>query len=284
MTYSSHQVAELLNLPQAQVRAYARSGVLSPEWEGGAYRFGFQDLVVLRTATTLVAQQVAHNRVRRAMRAVQRVLPAGRSLTEVQFTLDDMGITAHDGEMAWDPESGQIRLDFVLQSNRVAVTSIGTSPEHWVRPHAPPGAGDIPDEEIEEADIWFEVACELEETSPVESELAYRRALISNPFHVEALTNLGRLRQIQGHAEEAVELYRAAIMLDPDASTAAFNLGVALEDLGRFQDAIEVYVAALERDPSLVDAHFNLGCLYEQSGDTQAALRHLRTYKALRER
>jgi len=281
MTYSSHQVAELLHLPQGQVRAYARSGILNPERDRGAYQFGFQDLVVLRTATMLASHQVAHNRVRRAMSAVRHILPDSRSLTEVQFSIDKLGILAHDGEVAWDPESGQIRMDFEHSIVQTEVAPIGHPGAPWR--HSDPSET-VPAEEVEEGQIWFEVACELEETSPEESQLAYRRALISNPLHVEALINLGRLRQIVGSTEEAIELYRAALTLDPDASTAAFNLGVALEDLGRCDEAIRVYEEALERDPSLVDAHFNLGCLYEQAGDTQAALRHLRTYKALRER
>src|SRR2546426_10289538 len=67
--YSSQDVARLLGLTVAQVRAFARDGFLTPAPGRGAQRklqFSFQDLVILRTAKALVAARIPARRIRRA--------------------------------------------------------------------------------------------------------------------------------------------------------------------------------------------------------------------------
>ena len=57
-----------------------------------------------------------------------------------------------------------------------------------------------------------------------------------------------------------------------------------LEDQERFEEALTTYRELLERDDSYADAHYNLAGLYERLGRKDAALRHLKAYKALRDR
>jgi len=275
--YSTRQVAALLDLPAGQIREYARTGILSPERNGrGAFRFAFRDLVILRAATTLAEASVPHARVRRAFHRIKEQLHDGRELTEIRLTNNGNCLVASDGESLWEPESGQLQFGFDDPQRVAPVACLDRdfTPE---APSAPP----IPAEEIEEADIWFDVARELEELMPIEAEHAYSRALISNPFHVEALVNLGRLLHIRGDIASAVEQYQSALAIDGTSSIAGFNLGVALEEQGELQEAIDAFETATSVEPDMADAHYNLGRLYERVGDPQAALRHWSAYRRL---
>jgi DNA-binding transcriptional MerR regulator len=84
--YTTRDVARLLGLSEAQVRSQARVGYLAPDrGPRNAYRFSFQDLVLLRTAKALSEARVSPRRIRRALRALARELPAGRSLSGVRI-------------------------------------------------------------------------------------------------------------------------------------------------------------------------------------------------------
>lgn len=113
---------------------------------------------------------------------------------------------------------------------------------------------------------------------------AYERALGRSIELADASCNLGRLLHEGGDARGAEACYRLALCADRDVAVYWFNLGVAVEDQGRLAEAIACYREALDRDPHLADAHFNLARLYERASDLEsarAAIRHLRTYRAL---
>jgi tetratricopeptide (TPR) repeat protein len=122
---------------------------------------------------------------------------------------------------------------------------------------------------------------ELEATDPLEASRAYLRALADDPGLADAHVNLGRLLQLGGQIEQAIEHYRLSLRAASADPTAAFNLGTALEELGRWDDALTAYRQAIEADGRFADAHFNLARLYEQLGRRAEAIRHLRTYKRL---
>ena len=112
-SYTTRDVAHLLGMTEPQVRAQARAGFLRPErGPRNAYRFSFQDLVLLRAAHSLGQARVPSRRIRRALRQLIRQLPAGRSLTELRIASDAGRIVVRDGSSAWNPESGQMLLDF----------------------------------------------------------------------------------------------------------------------------------------------------------------------------
>lgn len=277
--YSTRQVAALFDLPETQIRQYARDGVLEPErTTRGAFRFDFRDLIVLRAATELTSSNVSHARVRRAFNHIRDQLGDERELTEIRLVNNGRSLVASDGETSWEPESGQVQLalDDPTQSSPVACLEPTSTTGRSAAESSP-----IPTEEILEADIWFDVARELEQAMPLEAEHAYERALISNPYHVEASINLGRLLHIRGRIDDAIRQYRRAIDIDGSASVAAFNLGVALEERGEIDEAIEAYALAVAAQPELADAHYNLGRLYDRLGEDRAAIRHWSAYKRL---
>lgn len=269
--YSLKDVAELLALPETQLRGFVRSGLLSPSRGArGELRFGLQDLVLLRTAKALLAH-VPPRKLHRALTRLKAQLPRGRSLTGVRITAAGEDLLVRDGGAAWEADSGQGVLDFDVAdlarevaplARRAAARALAAS------------------EELS-ADAWFELAEDLEPFEAERARDAYRRCLELDPHHVDAHVNLGRLLHEAGQTRAAETHYRMALVLRPQDATAAFNLGVALEDLARPADAVAAYERALRADPDNADAHFNVSRLLERAGRKAAALRHLKAYRSL---
>src|SRR5580765_4576305 len=108
MSFSVRDVAAMLGLTPAQIRSYASKGLLSPETgPGGELRFGFRDLVVLRTASELIAADIPQRKVQRVLEKLREQLPAGRSLAGVRIATDGERIVVRDGTIVWNAESGQ---------------------------------------------------------------------------------------------------------------------------------------------------------------------------------
>ena len=273
-SYTTRDVARLLGLSESQVRSQARLGWLAAgRGPRNAYRFSFQDLVLLRAAKTLRDARVAPRRIRRALRSLLRQLPAGRSLSTVRISSQGDCVVVRDGGSTWYPESGQRLLDFEVAELAERAAPLARRLARRARRSDEPLT----------AEEWYALALDLEPASPADARDAYFRAIALESRHASARVNLGRLLQETGRAEDAVAQYEAALAAEPRHPTAAFNLGTALEDLGRRSEAIAAYRRALEADDRFADAHFNLARLYEQAGRRAAALRHLRAYKQLSE-
>lgn len=254
----------MLGLSPAQVRSYASQGFLSPDrGPRGELRFGFHDLIILRTASELTAADIPGRKVRRALARLREQLPEGQSLTAVRIAADGDQVVVRDGSSMWNPESGQSLFDFSVSEIAEKATEFRQS------------------NSADDADSWFDLACDLEDTSIEQAKAAYERALQLEPGHADAHVNLGRILHEEGAPAAAEKHYVAALESDPQHDTAAFNLGVALEDLGRVRDAIEAYKRAIELDPANADAHYNLAGLYEKRGEKAAAVRHLKMCRKL---
>ncbi len=268
--FTLREAAGLVGITEPRLRAWVRSGVLTPGTGGGGEaRFHFQDLVLLRAARELSDARVPARRIRHALERLREQLPQGRSLSAVRILAEGGEVVARDEHSTWIPASGQELFDF-------AVADLARE----AAPIARRSAARLEKErELDEED-WYRLGCELEETDVGEAERAYARALALAPDHADAHLNLGRLRHEAGAPEEAERHYRAALAAAPGNATAAFDLGVALEDLGRLPEAVEAYRAALTIDPSYLDAHWNLAGIAEKQGDRSTAIRHLSAYKS----
>ena len=270
--YTTEEVARLLGLSPAQIRSYTRAGFLSPaRGTRGDLRFSFQDLVLLKAAKGLMAARVPAAKIRGSLRRLKQQLPRGRALSEVRITAEGHRVVARDGAVAWNPESGQLVLDF-------DVAALAQRAAPLARRQA--AAARRVEEDLD-AEAWFELGVELEVSDPDEARDAYRRALELDPHHAEAHVNLGRLLVESERAEEAETHFRAVLADHPDHATAWFNLGIALEDRRRTNDAVKAYEQAIAADRRLAAAYFNLARLYEQAGKRAAALRNLSKYRLL---
>ena len=272
--YTTREVAEVLGLSTSKIRSWSRIGLITPQrGSRGAYLFSFQDIVLLRTARDLLAQDVPTRRVREALEALREQLPVGRPLSAVHVSAFGDRILVQDDDAVWEPNSGQLRIDF---------------DEADVAEKAAPVARRALEARANRdsmtADDWFNTALDLEAVTSDEAIAAYQKALTLEADHADAHLNLGRLLHEGGQVREAESHYRSATDADPDSSRAFYNLGVALDDQELRSGAIEAYQAALRLDADLAVAHFNLSRLCEAEGRLPDALQHLAEYKRLIER
>ena len=308
--FSLREAAHILEVPEARLRALARTGFLAPQRGPiGPLSFGFQDLLLLRTTRGLLESGVPMRRIRRIWASLREQLAADLPLTSITIRTDGEEVVASDGDARWRPDTGQFLLDFEAREivERAADTAglarlrIVASPHPASRLEATP-ASDTPRADrfhaidTEEAapnegadglamqltgEQWYEVGCELEGSSPEQARGAYQRALELDPGLPDAHVNLGRQLHIAGEMGRAEPHYREAVRLAPDDPTPHFNLGVLLEELGRRDEAVHAYRQAVLRDPDFADAHCNLGLLLESLGRRQEAVRHLMATRRL---
>jgi tetratricopeptide (TPR) repeat protein len=249
-----------------------RSGLISPQrGPRRRFHFSFQDLVVLRASKGLVEEEIPALKVRRVLLALRRQLPPGKELAGLSVYVDGDRVVVWDGRARWQPDSGQFLLNFDTASllRRSSRRPAMTLPRRGLRLSAAQ---------------WYDLAAELEATSPDEAMAAYRQALTLDPTLAAAHVNLGQLVHARANFRDAEMHYREALCIEPDDPIAAFNLGVLLEDIGRPAEAEQAYKRALAVDPTFADVHYNLAVFYESRGRKREALRHLSAYKRLTRR
>jgi tetratricopeptide (TPR) repeat protein len=296
--YGAREISRMVGLTVAQVRAWVRSGLLEPErGPHGELRFSPHDLAVLRSARGLAGARIGPRRIERALSRLREQISGCDSLEEIEIAAEGRQIVVTDGSARWQPESGQILIDFEekpigrllpLSTREREGVSTGDADGEWPpategrfsRSERPAARGEGA-AAAGEVRSWYERGCDLEETDPEGAEDAYARALALDPGHADAHVNLGRLLHEAGDPAGAEAHYKSALAARPEDVTAAFNLGVALEDLGRDIEAIETYERVVTLDSGHADAYFNLAGACERLGRPTAAIRHLKAYRAL---
>jgi DNA-binding transcriptional MerR regulator len=272
--FSTAEVAKILGLAPARIRACVRAGLLNPaKGPGRRLEFTFHDLLLLKTTKNLLDGGVPVKRIRRMLASLRRQLPDDPHLAGLTIYADGRRIVAWDGTAQWQPDSGQFLFNFDVHQ----VTARTVRPPGRVRSE-PPHETAVP---VLSAREWFALGLELEAYSPEEARQAYREALAKDRTLVDAHVNLGRLYHDAGEYGPAETHYRAAAELGETDPVPAFNLGVLYDDLGRRDDAIRSYRWALERDPDFADAHYNLGLVYDAMGKRPETMTHLRRARAL---
>ncbi len=273
-SYSVREVERVLRLSRSTIRGLIAAGFVTPE--RGArreYRFSFRDLIVLRTASALIAAKVPRRRIRRSLEDLRRHLPAAMPLSGLSVCAVGDRVVVRNGQSRWQADNGQylLGLDVVLENGVLhMVERTSTMPSTARRrPH------------VKTADQWFTEALEMETADSRAAREGYECALGIDPQHVSSWINLGRLLHEQGATREADEVYRRAIEACGEDSLLLYNRGVLLEDLGNAAAALRAYQAAIEQDPDLADCHYNLARLYESLGKPQHAIRHFGQYRRL---
>lgn len=263
--YTVRDVQSLLGISRAAITRLIAAGLVTPtRGKRGEYRFGFQDVVTLRTAQSLRAAQISPRQVLRALQRL-KALRNGQPLAGVRIAAVGNNVAVQEQDRQWLVETGQLLMDFEPKAPGGAVISI--------RGHAA--------EPPENAAYWFELGSELEHAHPKEAADAYRRAIRAAPDYVDAYLNLGCLLCEMERPAEAARLYADALSHLDSEPLLHFNLAVALEDLGRYADALASYDRCIALSPGLADAHFNAARLHQVLGDSQRAIRHFNQYRRL---
>jgi len=264
--FGVREVEKLLRLPRSTIRALIDAGFVSPaRGPRKAWRFSFQDLIVLRTAQALVAAKVPAKRITRSVRELRRHLPQSMPLSGLSICAVADRVVVKEGARRWQAESGQYLLAFEGDPANGSLSVIE-------RKKSPRGLT-APD--------WFDRGIELEETDAAAALQAYGEAIAADPKLVDAHVNRGWLLHEAGRLEEAERAYRAAITACGGEPLLLYNLGVLLVDMERKKEAVEVYETALSGNPGFADCHYNLALLCEELEMPREAIRHMAQYRKL---
>lgn len=264
--FGTAEVSRLTNIPMREVRAMVRARYVSPaRGLRGALRFSFHDLVLLRTASYLLAEGISRRRMGQALRSVRAQLPTEMPARGLSVTARGGRVVIHDAGEQRDALSGQLLLTLETRNEVGNVELIEAAPR---------GAAAAAPDDCERA---FEAALALEDTD-VDAAMDAYRACVSQHAHGGARANLGRLLHLQGRISDALALYLAG---DPADADVIYNQAVALEDLGRIDEAIGAYARVIELEPGHLEANHNIARLWQQAGDHRRALRYWNTYRRL---
>jgi tetratricopeptide (TPR) repeat protein len=264
--YSARDVERLVHLPRSRIRSLVEAGFVSPaRGPRNAWRFSFQDLIILRTAQELAAANVPHNRITRSVKELRRRLPDSMPLSGLNISAEAERVVVRDGARRWRAESGQYLLGFEGVSAEGSLKTLE-------RLGAEPTGG---------AEEWFSRGAALETQDPEAALQAYERAIALDPGLLKARINLGCLLHETGRLDKAEVVYRDAMQASGNDPMLLYDLGVLLDDMGRKNEALEAYRAALREDPRFADCHFNLALLSERLGKPKDAIQHLAAYRRL---
>ena len=267
--YSRAETARLFDMKEGRLRYWDRTDFLAPSATRGHRKYyTFQDLIGIRAAKGLLDSGLPLQEVRRSVAAIRSALPrVVRPLSELRVVAEGAAMLVRDEGAAFEAQTGQLVLDFRVDSIR----------EDVVRILRPEQSGNT------DAYSRYLEGCRLDEDESTfdEAEAAYRDALRLDPALTNALTNLGNLRYRRGDEEGATRYYRQALQLDASHPEALYNLGFVAQDDGDDAAAISYFQAALRSDPAFADAHFNLGLALLADGRAQEAKAHWRAYLTL---
>ncbi len=264
--YSARDVERLVHLPRSRIRSLVEAGFVSPErGPRNAWRFSFQDLIVLRTAQALAAANVPHTRITRSVKELRRRLPESMPLSGLNIAAEADGVVVREGTRCWRAESGQYLLRFEGDPAEGSLSVLE-------RQDAEPPAS---------AEDWFDRGVALEAQDPEAALQAYERAIATDPGHLKARINLGCLLHETERLDRAEGVYRDAMRVNGNDPVLLYDLGVLLDDMGRTSEAMEAYRAALREDPRFADCHYNLALLCERLGKPKDAIQHMAAYRRL---
>ena len=267
--YSTQEVAELIGMKPDQVRHYVRRDLLEPlRGERGEFRFNFQDVVLLRTAKSLLDAKVSARNAYKILLTVQSELTQVQTLASVRIFADGNTVVVHQDNQLWEAESGQVQLDFSVADLADKVADIAV--HNLIEARASNNL---------DSDEWYNLGLDLEEVDPEKAPQAYIRALELDPKNADAHVNLGRLLQLKGDLKSAKRHYEMALQIAADHQLAFYNMGTVFDELEEVDKAAEFYRLAL----AVPDAHYNLARISEIKGDEVSALRHMRHYRKLLE-
>jgi len=269
--FNRREVAKLLGVSEARLRSLDRAKIVTPSGQRGKQRaYTFQDLIALRATCELLEHRVRLRDVARAIGALRTTLPrVTRPLQELRIVGDGRRVVVRSSTGSFEPVTGQMVLDFEVQSLRDDVVRM-------LRPQ-------MGSSRARTAYDLYVQASTLDEDPATydQAEELYGRAIRMDPSLAIAYTNLGNIRFRRGDEPGAEVLYRRALDIDPQQPEAHYNLGYVMLERGEAQAATKYFELAVVGDPRFADAHFNLAMAWEQLGERARARPHWKKYLEL---
>jgi tetratricopeptide (TPR) repeat protein len=266
--YSLRRLQSLLGVSRRVLAGLIDAGFVTPSrGPRNELRFGFQDVVILRTAFQLQSADIPSRKLLRALEKLRKELPDEAPLSGMRITAVGSTVAVRTGPSQWEVDSGQLLLDFEVAPINGDVTFLDSAPRRGQT-------------RKEQAAEWFALAEQLAHFNDSGAEQAYRKVLELSPEpHWPAYVNLGALLcQVESRCADALAMFDEALRHFPNAALLHFNRAVVLEELDRLAEAETAYLRCLEMDPQFEDAAYNLSRLMELAGDHQASVRHMSAF------
>lgn len=213
----------MLRLTRSTIRTLVRAGFVAPtRGPRNAWRFSFQDLIVLRAAQALVAANVPARRISRSMKDLRQRLPASMPLSGLSIAAEADRVVVREGANRWRPDSGQYLLAFEGSPTDGSLSVLE-------RPAPAP----------ESPATYITRGAELYEAGHYEeAERAFRDGLAACGEHPLLHYNLGIALERLGHGDDAIGAYERALQADPAFADCHYNIALLYEALGKPQKAI----------------------------------------------
>jgi tetratricopeptide (TPR) repeat protein len=260
-TFSTRAAARILAVSPDRIRYWVKRRLVKPAWQRGRrYRFGFNDLIMMRMAKELLPNRGHLEPFRRCFSRVRGFFEPGRPATSLRLQNDDGRILVRDGEVVFEAESGQLMLRF----------------------EAAPPAGKVEDRfgpaRVRER---FDEAKRLAESDPLRALMLYSDLLGREPRNYELHIRMAALLEREGDLTGALRHLLGAAVVVPANGDVHLKLGLLYRRREEFDNAIQSLLRAVECDPLALEAHRNLAELYDRVGRKRDALRHLSTVHRL---
>ena len=219
-SYGVREVQKLLRLPRSTIRMLVDAGFVSPaRGPRNAWRFSFQDLIVLRTARALADAKVPARRIARSMKALRRQLPQSMPLSGLSIAAEADRVVVREGPRRWQADTGQYLLGFEPSAN-----------DGSLRVLEPPAA---------DVEAYVRRGCALhEEGNLAAAEHLYREGLEKCGEDAVLLYNLGVLLEDMERKSDALAAYERSLGADPGFADCHYNVALLYEVLGKPREAI----------------------------------------------
>jgi tetratricopeptide (TPR) repeat protein len=219
-SYGVREVQKLLRLPRSTIRMLVDAGFVSPSrGPRNAWRFSFQDLIVLRTAQALADAKVPPRRIARSMKALRQQLPQSMPLSGLSIAAEADRVVVRQGTRRWQAENGQYLLGF--------------------EPSVADGSLRILEAPAMDAEAYVQRGCALHEDGHLpEAERLYLEGLQKCGEDAVLLYNLAVLLEDLGRKSDALAAYERSLSADPAFADCHYNVALLYEALGKPRDAI----------------------------------------------
>jgi tetratricopeptide (TPR) repeat protein len=227
-SYGVRDVEKLLRLPRSTIRTLIAAGFVSPaRGPRNAWRFSFQDLIVLRTAQALADAHVPNRRITKSVKELRRHLPEAMPLSGLSISAVADRVVVKEGASRWQAESGQYLLEFEGDPADGSLSVIERSSP------SVEGGGPNPWEARIDKGLMLHESGRLDE-----AERTYRVAIAERGDDAVAHYNLGVLLEDMDRMAEAAVSYTQALRCDPALADGHYNLALVYKKAGKEREAL----------------------------------------------
>jgi DNA-binding transcriptional MerR regulator len=252
--YSTRAAARILAVTPQRIRYWVRRNLVRPAPSPGRkYRFGFNDLLVMRLAKELLGDRHYVDAIQRAFDRVLQFTSPARPLHSIRLVNVDGRIVVSDRGSLIEADTGQLMLDFRAE-----------------RPHG------IVEERFGPARVRerFEEARRLAEEDPLKALTIYSELIGREPGNFEGHMRLGTLLEREGDTAGALRHLLGAAAIVPASAEVHLRLGALYRRRGENHLALMSFLRSIDCDPTNVEAHRNAAELYELTGRKPLAQKH----------